>query len=54
MNFTALVILLEIDNILAALYQKKIDLYEVKELFKYDPLTIKEEFNNTADFITTR
>jgi len=54
MNFTALVILLEIDNILAALYQKKIDLYEVKELFKYDPNTISDEFNRTADFLTAR
>ena len=36
MNFTALVILLEIDNILAALFQKKIDIYGVADQMKYD------------------
>lgn len=54
MNFTALVILLEVDNILAALLQKKIDQYDVKEHFKYDPNTIKKHFNKTQEFITDR
>lgn len=49
MNFTALVILLEVDNILGGLLQKKIDLYEVA--FDYDAKTIEHEFNRAADFI---
>jgi len=52
MNFTALVILLEIDNILAAMLQKKIDQFDIQ--FKYDKATIEAEFNKAADFITQR
>ena len=49
MNFTALVILLEIDNILGGLLQKKIELYDVS--FAYDEKTIEHEFNRAANFI---
>ena len=52
MNFTALVILLEVDNILAALFQKKIDSYNID--FGYNKDTIEEDFNKTADFMTKR
>lgn len=54
MNFTALVILLEIDNILAALFQKKIDIYGVADEMKYDKETIAVHFDRTAKFITER
>lgn len=52
MNFTALVILLEIDNILGVIYQKKIDKYEID--FSYNKDTIEEEFNKAADFTLKR
>lgn len=52
MNFTALVILLEIDNILGVIYQKKIDKYEID--FSYNKETIEEEFNKAADFTVKR
>ena len=52
MNFTALVILLEIDNILAGVFQKKIDVLDVS--FGYDENTIEFEFNRAADFIHKR
>lgn len=54
MNFTALVILLEIDNILAALFQKKIDIYGVADQMKYNKETIAIHFERTARFITQR
>ena len=54
MNFTALVILLEIDNILGAVFQKKIDLYDIGARFAYDKETLPEEFNKCADFIIER
>ena len=52
MNFTALVILLEVDNILAGVFQKKIDKLEIN--FDYDPDKLEEQFNRAADFIQTR
>lgn len=52
MNFTALVILLEIDNILAGVFQKKIDKLEVN--FDYNEDTIAHEFNRAADFVQKR
>ena len=52
MNFTALVILLEIDNILGSILQKKIDSLNVN--FDYDPLTAEFEFNRAADFYLAR
>lgn len=52
MNFTALVILLEIDNILGELLQKRIDQYEID--FSYNKDTIEKEFNLAADFILAR
>ena len=48
MNFTALVILLEVDNILAELLQSRIDQYEID--FSYNKDTIEKEFNVVADF----
>lgn len=36
MNFTALVILLEIDNILGAIYNKKIEFYDTPKQFEYN------------------
>lgn len=36
MNFTALVILLEIDNILGAIYIKKIEFYDTPKQFEYN------------------
>lgn len=54
MNFTALVILLEIDNILGALFQKKIDIYDIGSKFAYDKESLSEEFNKCADFIIER
>ena len=48
MNFTALLILLEIDNILGAILQTKIDQFDVG--FSYDAETVEYEFNRAADF----
>lgn len=52
MNFTALVILLDIDNILGGILQKRIDKLGVN--FDYDPLTAEFEFNRAADFFLAR
>ena len=52
MNFTALVVLLEIDNILAGVFQKKIDKLEIE--FEYHKDTIEFEFNRAADFLVQR
>lgn len=52
MNFTALVVLLEIDNILAGVFQKKIDKLEIE--FEYHKDTIESEFNRAADFMVKR
>lgn len=52
MNFTALVILLQIDNILGGIFQKKIDNF--KYSFDYDKDTAEQQFNRAADFLQER
>lgn len=52
MNFTALIILLEIDNILGAILQKKVDLFNVD--FSHNAETVEYEFNRAADFFIER
>ena len=52
MNFTALVILLEIDNILAGVFQKRIEKLDID--FAYDPETIEHEFKRAAHFMKKR
>ena len=52
MNFTALVIILEIDNILAGLFQKQVEKLEID--YGYDPEKIEFEFNRAADFMQDR
>ena len=52
MNFTALLILLEIDNILGAILQTKVDQFDVG--FSYDAETVEYEFNRAADFFIER
>lgn len=54
MNFTALVILLEIDNILGAMLEKKVSFYEVDKQFDYNAETVEKDFNKMADFILDR
>lgn len=52
MNFTALVILLQIDNILGGIFQKKIDNFGYS--FEYDKETAEAQFNRAADFLQER
>lgn len=52
MNFTALLVLISLDNELAALFDKRIDKLDV--VFEHDDSTLKEEFNIAADFYIKR
>ena len=52
MNFTALVILLEIDNILAGVFQKRIEKLDIN--FAYNPETVEHEFRRAAHFMNNR
>lgn len=62
MNFTALVILLQTDNILGAMFQKKIDTFDFNFEYKdTDPVTGEKsdkapefEFNRAANFMLQR
>ena len=52
MNFTALLILLELDNILGGIFQKDIDSFDIK--FDQDPLNLEQDFNRAANFVQER
>lgn len=52
MNFTALVILLQIDNILGGMYSKKVEFFNMS--FEYDKEKAEEEFNKCCDFMQAR
>ena len=54
MNFTALVIIIEIDNILGSLLEKKCEKYTKSVDFTYDNEKIEKEFNRAADFVQRR
>lgn len=52
MNFTALIVLIQLDNLVAGRYQNLIDNFEVD--FKYKPETFAEEFKKCAEFMKER
>ena len=55
MNFTALLILISLDNELAVLLQKRIDKLDISfEHSEHDTFTLKQEFNLAADFYLKR